>query len=129
MKKRFTEEQIVAILQEQQNSGKTVVEIARKNGISENTFYIWKRKYGNMTVSEVTRLRELEDENAKLKRLVAELSLESMVQKDVIKTSAARSEAYSNRACTKTFRAFRKKSLQGPCSSKNDCKIQKQAKR
>ncbi len=85
MKKRFTEEQIVAILQEQQNSGKTVAEIARKNGISENTFYIWKRKYGNMTVSEVTRLRELEDENAKLKRLVAELSLESMVQKDVIK--------------------------------------------
>lgn len=85
MKKRFTEEQIVAILQEQQNSGKTVVEVARKNGISENTFYIWKRKYGNMTVSEVTRLRELEDENAKLKRLVAELSLESMVQKDVIK--------------------------------------------
>lgn len=85
MKKRFTEEQIVAILQEQQNSGKTVAEIARKNGISENTFYIWKRKYGNMTVSEVTRLRELEDENAKLKRLVAELLLESMVQKDVIK--------------------------------------------
>lgn len=85
MKKRFTEEQIVAILQEQQNSGKTVAEIARKNGISENTFYIWKRKYGNMTVTEVTRLRELEDENAKLKRLVAELSLESMVQKDVIK--------------------------------------------
>ncbi len=51
MKKRFTEEQIVAILQEQQNSGKTVAEIARKNGISENTFYIWKRKYGNMTVA------------------------------------------------------------------------------
>ena len=85
MKKRFTEEQIVAILQEQQTSGKTVAETARKNGISENTFYIWKRKYGNMTVSEVTRLLELEDENAKLKRLVAELSLESMVQKDVIK--------------------------------------------
>ena len=85
MKKRFTEEQIVAILQEQQTNGKTVAETARKNGISENTFYIWKRKYGNMTVSEVTRLLELEDENAKLKRLVAELSLESMVQKDVIK--------------------------------------------
>ncbi len=85
MKKRFTEEQIVAILQEQQNSGKTAAEIIRKNGISENTFYVWKRKYANMTVSEVRRLRELEDENAKLKRLVADLSLESMVQKDVIK--------------------------------------------
>lgn len=85
MKKRFTEEQIVSILQEQQNSGKTVAEVVRKNGISENTFYIWKRKYANMTVSEVTRLRELEEENTKLKRLVAELSLESMVQKDVIK--------------------------------------------
>ena len=85
MEKRFTEEQIVAILQEQQNSGKTAAEIIRKNGISENTFYVWKRKYANMTVSEVRRLRELEDENAKLKRLVADLSLESMVQKDVIK--------------------------------------------
>lgn len=85
MKKRFTEEQIVAVLQEQQNTGKTVAEVCRKNGISENTFYIWKRKYASMTVSEVTRLRELEEENAKLKRLVADLSLESMVQKDVIK--------------------------------------------
>jgi len=85
MRKRFTEEQIVAILQEQQNSGRTVAEVARKNGISENTFYIWKRKYANMTVSEVTRLRGLEEENARLKRLVADLSLENMVQKDVIK--------------------------------------------
>ena len=85
MKKKFSEKQIVEILQEHQNSGKTVAEICREKGIAENTFYIWKRKYGNMSVSEVIKLKGLEDENAKLKRLVAELSLENMVQKDVIK--------------------------------------------
>ena len=85
MKKKFSEKQIVEILQEHQDSGKTVAEICREKGIAENTFYIWKRKYGNMSVSEVIKLKGLEDENAKLKRLVAELSLENMVQKDVIK--------------------------------------------
>jgi putative transposase len=84
MKKRFTEEQIVKILQEQQ-TGKLIKEICRERGISENTFYIWKRKYGNMSISEVSKLKSLEYENTKLKRLVADLSLENMVQKDVIK--------------------------------------------
>jgi len=83
MKKRFTEEQIVGILQKQQ-AGKEANDICREHGISENTFYIWKRKYENMSVSEVSKLKSLEDENAKLKRLVADLSLENMVQKDVI---------------------------------------------
>lgn len=85
MRKRFSEKEIVEILQKQKNTGKTIVEICREKGIAENTFYKWKRKYENMTVSEVTKLKSLEDENAKLKRLVAELSLENMVQKDVIK--------------------------------------------
>ncbi len=84
MKKRFTEEQIVEILKEQK-TGKTIKEICREKGISENTFYIWKRKYENMSVSEVSRLKILENENSKLKRLVADLSLENMAQKDVIK--------------------------------------------
>lgn len=84
VKKRFSEEQIVKILNEN-NSGKTVKEISREYGISENTFYIWKRKYGDMSTSEVVKLRQLEDENTKLKKLVADLSLDNMAQKEIIK--------------------------------------------
>jgi len=84
MKKRFTEEQIVKMLQEHKE-GKTVPEISRENGICEQTFYKWQQKYGEMQVSEVKKLKTLEEENAKLKRLVAELSLEKMVMSDVIK--------------------------------------------
>jgi len=84
MRKRFTEEQIVKILQEHAE-GKTVGEVCRNNGISENTFYIWKRRYGGMQVSDVIKLKTLQSENERLKRPVAELSLENMVQKDVIK--------------------------------------------
>lgn len=84
MKKRFSEEQIVKILQEHKE-GKTISEVCRSYGIAENTFYIWQRKYGNMQLDDVRRMKSLEDENRKLKRLVAELSLENMVQKDVIK--------------------------------------------
>ena len=91
MKKRFTEEQIVKILGEQQE-GKRVMDIARDHGISENTFYIWKRKYGEMTVAEVHKLRAVEYENARLKRLVADLALDNQAQKEIIKSSATRSE-------------------------------------
>ncbi len=84
MKKRFSEEQIVKILGEHR-TGKKVKEIARDHGISENTFYIWKRKYGEMSTQEITRLRQLEDENARLKKLVADLSLDNMAQKEIIK--------------------------------------------
>jgi putative transposase len=84
MKKRFSEEQIVKILGEHK-TGKKVKDIARDNGISENTFYIWKQKYGEMTTKEITKLRQLEDENAKLKKLVADLSLDNMAQKEIIK--------------------------------------------
>ena len=84
MKKRFTEEQIVKILAEQ-DQGKKVRDIAREYGISENTFFIWKKKIGGMSSSEIRRLKQLEAENANLKKLVAELSLDNMMQKEVIK--------------------------------------------
>jgi putative transposase len=84
MKKRFSEQQIVKILGEHR-TGKAVKEIAREYGISENTFYVWKRKYGDMTTSEVIKLHQLEEENAKLKRLVADLSLDNLAQKEIIK--------------------------------------------
>ena len=84
MKKRFTEQQIVKILNEQV-TGKKVKDIARDYGISENTFFTWKKKYGGMTTKEVVRLRQLEAENENLKKLVAELSLDNMAQKEIIK--------------------------------------------
>jgi putative transposase len=84
MKKRFSEEQIVRILGEHK-AGKKVKDIAREHGISENSFYIWKRKYGDMSSQEIVRLRQLEDENARLKKLVADLSLDNMAQKEIIK--------------------------------------------
>lgn len=74
-KSRFTEEQIIGILREQEGGGKTA-EVCRRHGVSEQTFYRWKSKYGGMDVSEAKRLRALEQENAELKKLVAELSLD-----------------------------------------------------
>ena len=84
MKKRFSEEKIVKILEECR-TGSTVKDVARKHGVSENTIYIWKKKYGDMTSSEITKLRMLEDENTRLKKLVADLSLDNMAQKEIIK--------------------------------------------
>ncbi|WP_168203443.1 transposase [Oceanispirochaeta crateris] len=84
MKKRFTEEQIVKILGEQR-LGKKVSDVAREYGISENTFYIWKRKYADMSSKEIARLKQLEQENENLKKLVANLSLDNMAQKEIIK--------------------------------------------
>lgn len=82
-KSRFTEEQIVAILQEQAAGGKTG-EIVRRHGISRETFYNWRRKYGGMKVSEAKRLRALEEENRRLKRVVADQALNIQVLKDVL---------------------------------------------
>ena len=73
MKKRFTEEQIIGILRSQEK-GVTVLEICRKYGISEQTFYRWKSKFGGMEVSDAKKLRQLEDENRRLKQLVGELT-------------------------------------------------------
>jgi putative transposase len=80
---RFSESQIVAILK-QQDSGQTVVQITREHGISEATFYNWRAKYGGMQVSEVKRLKDLEDENRRLKKMYAELSLQHEITKEAL---------------------------------------------
>jgi putative transposase len=82
MKKRFTEEQIVKIVTRIKNGSKTK-DVAREVGVSEQTLYAWKKKYNNMTVNEAKRLRELEAENAKLKRLVADQALNIEVLKEI----------------------------------------------
>jgi putative transposase len=79
---RFSEEQIIAILKEQEAGAKTV-DVCRKYGVSGATFYKWKAKYGGMDVSEAKRLKALEDENAKLKRLLAEAMLDNAMLKDI----------------------------------------------
>jgi putative transposase len=79
---RFTEEQVIGILREQE-AGVGTAEVCRKHGISETTFYKWKAKYGGMEVSEARRLKALEDENAKLKRLLAEAMLDNVMLKDI----------------------------------------------
>lgn len=73
---RFSEEQIIAILKEQE-AGVPTAEVCRRHGVSSATFYKWKAKFGGLEVSEAKRLRQLEDENAKLKRLLAEAMLDS----------------------------------------------------
>ena len=80
---RFSETQIVTILQSHE-SGRTVKETCRKHGISEPTFYKWKDKYGGMEVSDVFRMKDLEDENARLKHIVANLTLEIEAVKNVL---------------------------------------------
>ena len=83
--KRFTEEQIVHALKEVETGGKTAVEQQRELQISNATWYIWKRKYGGMEVNEAKRLKELEQENSRLKRMVANLMLENEAVKEVLK--------------------------------------------
>ena len=80
---RFTEEQIIAILREQE-AGATTAELCRRHGISQATFYNWKAKFGGMEVSEAKRLRSLEEENAKLKRLLADAMLDNVALKDLL---------------------------------------------
>ena len=82
-KPRFTEEQIIGILQEQAAGG-TVTELLRRHGISKQTLYHWRKKYGGLQVDEARRLRQLEEENRRLKRLVADQALNIQVLKDVV---------------------------------------------
>jgi putative transposase len=84
MKKRFTEEQIVVILRDIAASDKPVPEACRAAGISTATYYIWKRKFGSLEESDVKRLRELEKENARLKRILAEHVVEIDAMKELI---------------------------------------------
>ncbi len=82
-KSRFTDEQIVGILQEADRTGSSG-EVIRRHGISRETFYRWRRKYGGMGVSDAKRLRALEEENRRLKRVVADQALNIQVLKDVL---------------------------------------------
>ena len=82
-RKRYTEEQIAFALR-QAESGTPVAEIVRKLGITEQTYYCWKKKFAGMGVAEVRRLKQLEEENRKLKQLVADLSLDKKMLQDVV---------------------------------------------
>jgi putative transposase len=86
MKKRFNESQIIGVLQEQE-AGAKMSDVCRRHGISEATFYNWKSKFGGMTVSEAKRLKSLEDENRRLKKLVADLTLD----KDILQETLSKS--------------------------------------
>jgi putative transposase len=80
---RFSEEQIIGILREQEAGAKTQ-EVCRRHGISDATFYKWKAKYGGLEVSEARRLKSLEDENRRLKKLLAEAMLDNAALKDLL---------------------------------------------
>lgn len=79
---RFKEEQIIAILREQE-AGSPTADVCRKHGVSSATFYKWKAKFGGLDVSDAKRLKALEDENAKLKKLLAETMLDNAILKDI----------------------------------------------
>ena len=83
----MTDEQIVGILQEAEKGEKKIADLCREKGISANTFYVWKRKFGALQTSDVKRLRELERENARLKRLLAERDLDIDILREVASKS------------------------------------------
>ncbi len=114
---RFTEEQIIGILKEQEAGAKTV-DVCRKHGISAATFYKFKAKYGGMDVSDARRLKALEDENARLKKLLAEQMLDNAILKDVAANNGdARREAEGVRKLTSCLRGAWSESASGvPCS-------------
>lgn len=82
---RFTEEQIILALRQQESKEKTTAEISRELGISQATFFKWKQKYGGMSVNEARRLKELESENARLKRLLANTMLDKEILQEIVK--------------------------------------------
>ena len=86
-KSRFSEGQIIGVLREQE-SGATTAEVCRRHGISEQTFYRWKQKYGGLEVAEAKRLEVLEDENARLRRLVAEQALDNQMLRELLRKNS-----------------------------------------
>ena len=105
---RFTEEQIIGVLREHEAGLKTT-EVCRKHGISEPTFYTWKAKFGGMSVPDARRLKQLEEENARLKKLLAEAMLDNAVLKDITarKWDARRAQSCGDRCarCARDQRA------------------------
>jgi putative transposase len=83
MKKRFTEEQIIHVLKEHE-AGVQTADLCRQHGISQGTFYNWKAKFGGMDVSDAKRLKQLEAENSKLKRLLADAELDKLMMKELL---------------------------------------------
>ena len=83
-KNQFTDEQIVVILQQAEKGGQTIAEVCRQHNVSENSFYRWRSRFGSATTNEAARLRELEKENARLKRLLAERDLEVDIIKEIL---------------------------------------------
>ncbi|MEZ9197814.1 transposase [Shewanella sp. 10N.286.54.B9] len=83
-KTRFTESQIINILKEGESGALTVPELCRKHNVGQSTYYKWKSKYGGMQASDLTRMRELEAEYAKLKKMFADVSLQNMALKDIV---------------------------------------------
>ena len=100
-KSKFTEAQIVFSIK-QSETGVAVTEICRKMGVSEATFYNWKKKYGGLGISELRQLRQLQDENSKLKQIVADLSLDKQMLQDVFKKKLGR--LFSSKGLLKGFR-------------------------
>ena len=99
MKKRYTEEQIIGFLREA-DAGVPIVELCRRHGFSEASFYLWRNKFGGMSVSDAKRLKELEGENTRLKRLLANAMLENEVIKEALQkkwygTTSRRAKAWS----------------------------------
>jgi len=118
---RFTEAQIIGIVKEQER-GSPTADVCRRHGISRATFYKWKAKYGGLDVSEARRLKALEDENARLKKLLAELMLNETALRDLLgKNGRARRQAGSCRPSAGYFRDERASGLCGGCGgSYND---------
>jgi putative transposase len=117
---RFSEEQIIAILKEHE-AGIAVAELCRKHGVSDASIYKWKAKYGGMDVSEAKRLKSLEDENTRLKRLLADAMLDNAALKDLLgKNGDARCEARGGRTSSNSLRDERAAGVQDPRLLRND---------
>ena len=113
-KSRFTETQIVRVLKEVEG-GRQVMDVCREYGISDATYYNWKAKYGGMEVSDIKRLKELEEENSRLKRMFADLSLKHEALKDIVeKNYKAGSEARTRRLRQAATRAQSQVSMPDP---------------
>jgi putative transposase len=111
---RCTEEQIIGILREQEAGAKTA-DVCRKHGVSEATFYKWKAKFGGLDVSEARRLRQLEDENTRLKKLLADAMLDNAVLKDIAsKNGDARGQAGRCGRCARGARHQRAAGVRDP---------------
>ena len=102
-KSQFTDAQIVAILQQAEKGEQTIAEVCRQHNVSENSFYRWRARFGSATATEAARLRELEKENARLKRLLAERALEVDIIKEILQKR--RSCKKSSRGCRPAFRS------------------------